>query len=220
MSATTSSNAGDPVLGLEAAAARQRFRRRERADGLVRDASLDHGLTFRITGGDTSWEPGRAIGLGIGSAAVDAATDPAWVASLMHGEMAQKPPAGKRGHVAARQSALHPAQGASARSNESEGKRLAMTEAVGFRGPPRRHPEVPERSEGLEGCCSAVQLLCCASFEARPTSSGKRSQDDESEQALPATTRHPDQDEGLPKFHPVGSAARPVRNSQSPEGLT
>ena len=49
-----------------------------------------------------------------------------------------------------------------------------MTEAVGFRGPPRRHPEVPERSEGLEGCCSAVQLLCCASFEARPTSSGER----------------------------------------------
>jgi hypothetical protein len=41
-------------------------------------------------------------------------------------------------------------------------------------GPPRRHPEVPERSDGLEGCCSAVRLLCCASFEARPTSSGER----------------------------------------------
>ena len=48
-----------------------------------------------------------------------------------------------------------------------------MTEAVGFRGPPRRHPEVPERSEGLEGCCSAVQLLCCASFEAVRRETGK-----------------------------------------------
>jgi hypothetical protein len=164
MSATTSSNAGDPVLGLEAAAARQRFRRRERADGLVRDASLDHGLTFRITGGDTSWEPGRAIGLGIGSAAVDAATDPAWVASLMHGEMAQKPPAGKRGHVAARQSALHPAQGASARSNESEGKRLAMTEADGFRGPHAVILRCPS-----EARASKDAALPCSCYVVRPS---------------------------------------------------
>ncbi len=90
-----------------------------------------------------------------------------------------------------------------------------MTKADGFRAPPRRHPEVPERSEGLEGCCFAVQLLCCASFEARPTSSGKRlPQDNELEQALLPQHRHPDQDEGLPKFHPGGSAVRPVCNAQ------
>ncbi len=50
--------------------------------------------------------------------------------------------------------------GRAPQDDESEKKRCP---------PQRRHPEVPERSEGLEGCCPGVQLLCCASFEARPT---------------------------------------------------
>jgi hypothetical protein len=70
-------------------------------------------------------------------------------------------------------------------------------------GPPRRYPEVPERSEGLEGRCSAVQLLCCASFEARPTSSGERLRMTRQNKRCPPQHRHSDQGEGLPKFHSV-----------------
>jgi hypothetical protein len=35
---------------------------------------------------------------------------------------------------------------------------------------------------------------------------GRAPHDDEAEQALPRQHRHPDQDEGLPRFHPGGSA--------------
>ncbi len=173
MSATTSSNAGDPVVGLAAAAARQRFRRRERADSLLRDASLDHGLTFRITGGDTSWDP-------------PAPSDSALTAPQSTRRRIRR---GLRASctVRWRRNRL-PASGAMLRHDsppcilrkahrplERIGGETTRNDGGGWvSGPPRRHPEVPERSEGLEGCCSAVQLLCCPSFEARPTSSGKR----------------------------------------------
>jgi hypothetical protein len=81
-------------------------------------------------------------------------------------------------------------------------------------GPPRRHPEVPERSDGLEGCCSAVRLLCCASFEARPTSSGERLRMTSQNKRCPHDTVTLISVRDLPKFHPGGSAVRPVRNSQ------
>jgi hypothetical protein len=47
--------------------------------------------------------------------------------------------------------------------------------------------------------------------QSAPDFVGRAPQDDESEQALPPQHGHPDQDEGLPKFHPGGSAAAGVQ---------